>query len=164
MQLTADPAKAISFIEPSWAEFDRFVNCGDLVANLLANLPDEEIEVEPVGLIDETLFADIEGMISERESSPEGLHSMRAARRWARDALYGNGNSSIRSLRLERGMSQAQLATAMDTNQATISRWERGPCNLEASSIVKLASVLEVPTVVMWGIAEAMLVQGNDDA
>lgn len=158
---SVDSAAEASAIESSWEEFDRFVASHSLVANWLESISCDVVSLKLQAPFDESEFADIEGMIAEREQSEEGVESMRHARRWVKGALYKNENTTIRSFRLERGMSQRALADAIGTNQATISRWEKGRGNLEASSIVRLATVLEVPSVRIWEIAEAMLVRGE---
>ncbi|MFD1578199.1 helix-turn-helix transcriptional regulator [Ramlibacter ginsenosidimutans] len=51
---------------------------------------------------------------------------------------------TLASLRLRAGMSQAQLASALGTQQPNVARWERNPGNLEVATLKKLASALGV--------------------
>ncbi|WP_177192700.1 helix-turn-helix transcriptional regulator [Variovorax sp. OV084] len=47
-------------------------------------------------------------------------------------------------MRLKAGLSQAQLAEKMGTQQSNISRWERDPGDLKGTTILKLAAALNV--------------------
>lgn len=58
--------------------------------------------------------------------------------------LYDIGQN-IRRIRLEKGMSQTDLALAMDTTKAAVSRWETGERVIRLDSLLRLADVLNVP-------------------
>lgn len=51
----------------------------------------------------------------------------------------------IRALRLEKGMSQVELATATGTHQTSLSQIERGVRGAGVPQVVKLARALRVP-------------------
>lgn len=51
----------------------------------------------------------------------------------------------LRSLRLQRGMSQMQLAYALGSSQSAITAWELGKRDPDMRSIKKIASVFGVP-------------------
>ncbi len=53
--------------------------------------------------------------------------------------------SNIRRLREERGMSQTQLALALDVTQQEISRWERGVWEPDRRNVQRIAGVFGVP-------------------
>jgi len=65
---------------------------------------------------------------------------------------------------MEKGLSQKQLADALGTDQAAISRWENAPSNLQASTIKKLALVFGISSADMWAVAESMLEDGAEYA
>lgn len=51
-------------------------------------------------------------------------------------------DSPIARIRMERGLTQGQLAELMGVHQQVISRWEQGTRNPGARSMFKLAQVL----------------------
>ena len=51
-------------------------------------------------------------------------------------------SSTIGRLRLERGLTQRQLADKIGCQQKDVSRWEHGERNPGAASLVKLAAAL----------------------
>lgn len=58
--------------------------------------------------------------------------------------LYEIGQN-IRQVRLDRGMSQTDLALAVDTNKNAVSRWESGDRVIRLDSLIGIADALEVP-------------------
>ena len=61
----------------------------------------------------------------------------------------------IKELRLEKGLTQTQLAEKAGINQSMIARWERGEREPIASAVVKLADALECT-------CDYLLVRTND--
>ena len=55
----------------------------------------------------------------------------------------------IRQIRIEKGMSQTDLALAMDTTKNVISKWELGYRVIRLDSLYKLSDILEVPLSAM---------------
>ena len=55
-----------------------------------------------------------------------------------------HGACGLASLRQRRGLSQAQLAAALDTSQPNIARWEKDPEQMTAKSIQRMAEALQV--------------------
>jgi len=53
---------------------------------------------------------------------------------------------SLERIRKERGLTQSQLATQLDVNQSLVAKWESGKVQPRASTLDRLASVLEVET------------------
>ncbi|HEY5046793.1 MAG TPA: helix-turn-helix transcriptional regulator, partial [Rhizomicrobium sp.] len=51
---------------------------------------------------------------------------------------------TLRSLRLEAGLSQDQLAALMETSQPQIARMESGKQDMQLSTLKRLATVLEI--------------------
>lgn len=67
---------------------------------------------------------------------------------------YNFKNNKIAELRKERGLSQRQLATKLNTSQANLSRWEQG---LNEPSIIecwKIADFFDVSIDVLCGRKE----------
>ena len=62
-----------------------------------------------------------------------------------RTAPRKTNDSPLAQLRMERGLTQAQLAELIDCNPQDVSRWEKGVRNPGARSLVKLAAALNVP-------------------
>lgn len=57
----------------------------------------------------------------------------------------------IKELRLERGMTQKQLAQAVGCSQPMIAMWEKEECEPTASAIVKLSEALNCTTDYLLG-------------
>lgn len=87
-------------------------------------------------------FVSIDDLVSEWEARPDS--DLRSARRWVRDTFYARDGETLRTLRLERGFSQAQLAEILDTSQSHIARIERGTQNIAIQTARKLAKALGV--------------------
>ena len=51
---------------------------------------------------------------------------------------------TLRKLRIQKGLTQSQLANLMFVNKATISKWESGSRLPDAAMIIRLAEVLRV--------------------
>ncbi|MBR0341653.1 MAG: helix-turn-helix transcriptional regulator [Oscillospiraceae bacterium] len=68
--------------------------------------------------------------------------------------MYDIGQN-IRRLRREAGMSQTDLALAMDTSKNAISRWESGERILKLDSLLRLSDVL--------GVASSEILKTQDD-
>ena len=50
----------------------------------------------------------------------------------------------IRQIRIEKGMSQTDLALAMDTDKSAVSKWELGTQILRLDTLYKISDILEV--------------------
>jgi DNA-binding XRE family transcriptional regulator len=64
--------------------------------------------------------------------------------RWVAQSFYAEAPASIRKRRLETGMTQTQLAIAMDTSQSYIAKLERGEINAGMDVIGRLAKALSM--------------------
>lgn len=51
----------------------------------------------------------------------------------------------IRECRIAAGLTQEQLAEAVDASQATVARWERGEVDLSVRKLMHIAVILDVP-------------------
>lgn len=81
-------------------------------------------------------------IVSELADSPN--FDMSAARRWVRSTLYENEGETLRTLRLSKGKSQAELASEIGTSQSHIARIEAGTQTIYIQTARKLAKVLEI--------------------
>ena len=78
--------------------------------------------------------------------SPDGAALLGAARREIADALLADGIARLAALRLQRGLSQAQLAELSGLPQPHLSRLEGGAqADVMLSTLRTLAQALEVP-------------------
>jgi len=86
--------------------------------------------------------------LAQQEKIPARAEAMARARARAAAAeeRADLGGPSLATLRLKAGLSQAQLAQAMGTQQPNVARWERNPGNLEYGSMKKLAAALGLAT------------------
>lgn len=60
------------------------------------------------------------------------------------DALYGEEEDTMKTLRLKRGLTQVKLAAAMDTSQAQIAKIESGRHDPSMTTCRKLSKALGV--------------------
>ena len=60
--------------------------------------------------------------------------------------------SIIKSLRIEKGMTQTELASLLFTSQDTISLWERNKSLPDVKSIIKLTSIFDVTADYLLGL------------
>ncbi len=58
----------------------------------------------------------------------------------------------IKSLRIERGMTQTQLASLLFISQDTISLWERNKSLPDVKSLIKLSKIFQVSTDYILGL------------
>jgi len=86
---------------------------------------------------------DIDALVAEFESlSPQNSEAITKGRQWVADTFYVD--TSIAKLRLERGLSQAELARQARTSQSYIARLEQGKVDPQISTVQKIAAVLGV--------------------
>jgi transcriptional regulator with XRE-family HTH domain len=66
------------------------------------------------------------------------------ARRWVADTVLAGKPVTMRTLRLRRGLSQAQLAEAIGTQQPHVARIERGQADPQLGTCRRIAHALGV--------------------
>ena len=97
--------------------------------------------------------------VSERmarlERDPKKAAALARARGRLGQAAEKGARPTISSLRLNAGLSQAQLAERLGTQQGNISRWEREPTELQVTTILRLAAALGVSDTVIFEIVKA---------
>ena len=59
---------------------------------------------------------------------------------------------TIKNLRLEKNMTQTELATLLFTSQDTISLWERNKSLPDIKSLIKLSTIFNVSTDYILGL------------
>jgi ribosome-binding protein aMBF1 (putative translation factor) len=78
---------------------------------------------------------------SEDENRRQALNQ---ARHWVAEKFHSEDGDTIRTLRLRKGWSQAQLATELSTSQPHIARIERGTENLPIETCRRLCVALDI--------------------
>jgi plasmid maintenance system antidote protein VapI len=86
-------------------------------------------------------YRSVDELISESEKDTARKAALEDARRWAAGTFYP-GQKSIRTLRLNKGLSQAKLAALIGSTQAHIARVENGATDVQISTLVRLAKAL----------------------
>jgi len=76
-------------------------------------------------------------------NEPRGA-ALQQARKWFTDAFHSEDGDTVRTLRLQNGWSQTQLAARLGTSQPHVARIERGTENLAIETCRRLCSVLSV--------------------
>ena len=96
-------------------------------------------------------FADF---MTHRELDPTRARGMAAARASLADVLYPEDGTTLKTLRLKAGMTQTQLAIALDTSQPHIARLESGRQEPVISTCRKLAKLFCVSLDVLSSALE----------
>ncbi len=80
--------------------------------------------------------------LSKFKGDPAIEASLSNGAKWVADNYYP-GERSIRALRLQKGLSQEDLALRIGSKQSYVSRIENGEVDLQLSTVRKLAAALE---------------------
>lgn len=89
-------------------------------------------------------YKTIDEIVAKFERDPAMKEKLRSARRWVVDTLLAGKPLSLRTLRLRKGLSQAQLAEAIGTQQPHIARIERGQADPQLDTCRRIARTLGV--------------------
>ena len=89
-------------------------------------------------------YETIDEIVAEFERNPQMSEELKHARAWIADSVLAGKPATLRTLRLQRGMSQAQLAEAIGTQQPYIARVESGSADLRLDTCRRLAAALGV--------------------
>jgi DNA-binding XRE family transcriptional regulator len=89
-------------------------------------------------------YTTIDQLIAEFERDPAAKEELRRGRQWLAKTVLGDQPESLRVLRLRKGMSQAQLAAAIGTQQPHIARIESGQADMRLETCRRIAQVLGV--------------------
>lgn len=89
-------------------------------------------------------YTSIDDIVDEYERDPAMREELRSARKWIADTVFAGKPLTLRTLRLRKGMSQAQLAEAIGTQQPHVARIESGQADLRLETCRRIAQVLGV--------------------
>lgn len=104
----------------------------------------EIIRVNPAEILPaREKISSIDSFISELTADLDLAEEMKSARAWVADNFYDEA-TTLKSLRLKAGLSQAQLAKALETSQPQVAKLEKGGVDPQLSTLKKLASALGV--------------------
>lgn len=84
----------------------------------------------------------IDELVAEFEADPEMAPLLGKARREIAREWYADGVPTLARLRLEAGLSQAQLATRVGTSQSHVARIELGQVDPGTDLIARIAAAL----------------------
>lgn len=104
----------------------------------------------------------ISELAAERALDSKKTAALARARKRHAEALEGVGTYALAKLRLQRGLSQTQLAHMMGVSQPYIAKIERGEDDLRASTIRKLAFALDVPAATVLALIEPKEGDGDE--
>lgn len=79
--------------------------------------------------------------MENRERDPERARGLAKARASLAEALYPEDGTTLKVLRLQAGLTQTQLAAALDTSQPHIARLESGRQDPALSTCRKLSKI-----------------------
>jgi len=86
----------------------------------------------------------ISALVSEYERDPRRKERLERARKAIASPLDAIAPNKLRALRLQRGLSQATLASQLGTTQAQIARIESGRQDVQVGTMVRLANALGI--------------------
>jgi DNA-binding XRE family transcriptional regulator len=89
-------------------------------------------------------FGYLEDLLDELESDPDLKHGLSEARREIAAERRREGDCSLATLRMAKGLSQTELADLLETKQPAVSRMESGRQELGLGMMRRLAAALEV--------------------
>ncbi len=89
-------------------------------------------------------YRTIDEVVAKFERDPVMRQELPDARRWVADTVLAGKPVTMRTLRLRKGLSQAQLAEAIGTQQPHVARIESGQADLRLETCRRIARVLGV--------------------
>lgn len=99
--------------------------------------------VEPVANAPDK-HTSIGDLVAQWDADPARRKVMQAARHWAAREFHGADGGTLRTLRLQKGLSQQQLASTIGTSQPHIARIEGGADNLNIDTCRRIARALGI--------------------
>lgn len=93
----------------------------------------------------------LDDVFAEFMQDPEFSGMLNESNKKLAKAFY-NEEQSLRSLRLASGLTQSQLADAMETSQAQIAKLENGLSDFRKSTVQKLATIFQIEPGKMFNI------------
>ena len=89
-------------------------------------------------------YTTIDDVVSEFERDPALREELLDARRWIADTVLAGKPVTLRTLRLRKGLSQAQLAAAIGTKQPHVARIERGQADPQLDTCRRITRALGI--------------------
>lgn len=87
---------------------------------------------------------DFDAFMAELEADPANAQELKDAGTWIADTFYAEEGETLRTVRIRKGLTQAQLAAALETSQAQIAKIESGRADLRLSTMRKLMQALDL--------------------
>jgi len=91
-----------------------------------------------------TRHKSINDLVGKWSKDEKRRAALEQARRWVADSFHSQDGDTVRTLRLRKGWSQAQLAAELGTSQPHIARIERGTENLTIDTCRRLCMALGI--------------------
>ncbi len=95
-----------------------------------------------------TSFVTIDELVKQSEIDPKRRRALQEGRRWVASTFYVNQENTLRVIRLQKGLSQAQLAAVIGTTQPHVARIESGQVDVQIGTLVRIAVALGVEPLV----------------
>lgn len=89
-------------------------------------------------------YKTLDDVVSEFEQQPKFKEEMASARAWIADTVLHGKPVTLRTLRLRKGLSQAQLAAAIGTKQPHVARIEGGGADVRLDTCRRIARALGI--------------------
>lgn len=94
-------------------------------------------------------FVGIDALVEKSEKDALRRQALEDARRWIANKFYGDEKDTLRVFRLQKGLSQARLASIIGTTQSHVARIESGRCDVQVGTLVRMAKALGLePTAI----------------
>lgn len=65
-----------------------------------------------------------------------------------------NFSKNLKELRIEKGLSQQELAQILNVTQSTVAKWESGDREPNFSILIELSNYFNIPTDILLGIKD----------
>lgn len=140
----ATPLRAESFALTTTSESSRFGSKGPQVFGT-RSVP----MLRVVGVSQSTSsvpagYESLDDVVAEFTREPKFKEEMASARAWIADTVLHGKPVTLRTLRLRKGLSQAQLAATIGTKQPHVARIEGGSADLRLDTCRRIARALGI--------------------
>ena len=146
-------------------EYDDFTTTSKTVVALpepvtrstpkVIRFPEPERPVVPEG------YTSLDALAEKFARSQEGRSALHHGRKWVADQFNSEDGVTIKTLRLKKGWSQADLARYLGTSQSHISRLEKGGEDLRFSTLKKLCSALDQDMTMISGAIDRQTIKNS---
>lgn len=139
------------FFAPTTTSADSPISHGQGVQTQTNPTPCPVIEIDLYRVNQEEIppgHLTIDEFIDQSEKDEQQKLALEEGRRWVANTFYKDEPETIRSLRLQRGLSQARLASLAKTTQAHIARIENGSTDCQVGTLQRVADALGLDVLV----------------